>query len=251
MMVPSGPDVEGHVMADWGGRSGFAADDGTTPVAVAEVLARHHRRAAGLREVVAVLAAHRLLVPLLEVDADQLEGDDADPCAGQERAVAAVSLSVEEGSFGLAFTGMDALRAWRPDARPMPVAATEVAGALVREGAVGLLVDPAGPAPCRLPTPAVARLAAGGAWPDPWDDPALRQCVVAELAPALATGEVQVRLAAPPPGDDSCALVVEVRFAAGVSAGVAAERGQVIADRLSRSDLLSQVFDGVLAVRVG
>lgn len=238
----------------------FGHDDGSVPAEVAAVLAARASGAAGIREVVTVLARHRLLVPLLEVDADQLEGDDADPCAGQDRAVAAVSLRTDAGAVGLAFTGMDPLRAWRSEARPMPVPATRVAEALLAEGAVALVLDPSVGAPVRLTSLALARLAGGGTWPEPWDDPVVRQAVVAELAPVLASGEVQVRLA--PPDDDDAGrgpdravarqvvgLLVEVRFASDLAADVAGSRTAVIAERLAASELLREAFDGVLAVR--
>jgi hypothetical protein len=235
----------------------FGQDDGSVPAELAAVLADRASAAATMRDVVTVLARHRLLVPLLEVAADQLEGDDADPCAGQDRAVAAVSLHTDAGTVGLAFTGMDPLRAWRRDARPMPVPATRVAGALLAEGAVALVLDPASGAPVRLTGLALARLAGGGAWPPPWQDPEVRQAVVAELGPVLGSGEVQVRLVPPggPSPDPAAArggvgLVVEVRFVGQLPDGVAQRRAGVIAERLVASDALRQAFDGILAVQV-
>ena len=115
---------------------------GRYPPEVADVLARRAAGAAGIREVVMCLTAHRLLVPLLEVDGDLLEGDDADPCAGSDRAVAAVSMREPDGRpLGLAFTGMAPLVAWDAAARPLPVEATRAAGAIVAEGGRALLVD--------------------------------------------------------------------------------------------------------------
>ena len=94
-------------MGDLTGPGAFAADDGSVPPDVADVLARRASGHAGIREVVMCLTAHRLIVPLLEVDGDLLEGDDTDPCAGSDRAVAAVSMRDPEGRpLGLAFTGM-------------------------------------------------------------------------------------------------------------------------------------------------
>ena len=128
----------------------FAADDGSVPADVAEVLTRRVTGRAALREVVAVLARHRLLVPLLEVDGDLLEGDDADPCAGQERAVAAVSMRTPEGSVGLAFTGLAPMAAWDPRARPLPGDSPRVAAAVLAEGGSALLVDAAAATRCRI-----------------------------------------------------------------------------------------------------
>ncbi len=246
-------------MADLGAGD-FGHDDGSVPDEVAAVLAARASGTAAMRDVVSVLARHRLLVPLLEVDADQLEGDDADPCAGQDRAVAAVSMRTDAGVVGLAFTGMEPLRAWRGEARPMPVPASRVAEALLAEGAVALVLDPSSAAPVRLARLALARLAGGGGWPDPWEDPVVRQAVVAELGPVLASGEVQVRLAPPDdsgvgpgsgavPAGQLVGLMVEVRFASDLPADVAVSRAGIIAERLAASESLREAFDGVLAVR--
>lgn len=242
--VPSGPDL--------GGPSPFADDDGSVPGEVAEVLQRLRAGRAGLRDVVPVLAAHRLLVPLLEVDADLLEGDDADPCTGQDRAVAAVSMRTEQGSVGLAFTGMAALVAWDPLARPLPVPATRLAAAILAEEGIGLVVDPGAPGALRLAGAALVRLAQGGPWPLPWQDPAVQQAVTGELAPALSAGDLGVRLGQPPDSDGGGAgpsLLVELRFPPGLGDAERESRSAVVARRLRGSAALRAVFDGVLAVR--
>lgn len=260
MMGSSGPGSAetgqrpGEPPRELGGPGAFADDDGTVPADVAEVLQRMRAGRAGVRDLVTVLAGHRLLVPLLEVDADLLEGDDADPCAGQDRAVAAVSMRTDDGTVGLAFTGMAPLLAWDPAARPLPVPAPRVAAAIVAEGGVGLIVDAAGAGGVRLGRAALARLAQGGAWPEPWADPLVQQAVVTELAPALSAGDLAVRLAEPQraePGRDEAAasLLVELRFAPGLSDQQREERCAIVARRLGSSALLCEVFDGVLAVR--
>lgn len=234
-------------MADLSTPARFAGDDGATAPAVAEVLARHSGGAATAREVVNALVGQRLLVPLLEVDGDQLDGDDADPCAGADRAVAAVSLRRADGTaVSLAFTGMPCLLAWNAQARPMPETAERVAAALLAEGGSTLLLDPGTPTATRISGAALARLAGGEAWPDPWVDPLVRTAVVGELAPIL--GEVQVRLAAPAPGEGAD-LVVELRFSADLDDDVVGRRTAVVAQRLADSAAMRAVFDGVLAVR--
>jgi hypothetical protein len=263
--------VDGPDLTALRGPGAFADDDGSTPVEVAEVLARRAQGGAGQRELVTTLGRHRLLVPLLEVDAGLLDDDDADPCAGQDRAVAAVSIRTDQGIVGLAFTGMESLQAWDAAARPMPVEAPRVASAVLAEGGVALLIDPAGPVPARLEGIALGRLATAATWPEPWVDPAVQQAVVAELTPVLASGELKVRLAAPaesdpvgapvigtdgagPAGagglDGAAQLVVEVQFGARMEADLATQRAAIIARRLGASDDLRQVFDGVLAVRL-
>ncbi len=251
-------------MGDLTGPGAFAGDDGSVPSDVAAVLARRVTGAAGLREVVMCLAAHRVLIPLLEVDGDLLEGDDSDPCAGSDRAVAAVSVREPDGSpVGLAFTGMAHLVGWDASARPMPVAATRAAGAILAEGGRAILVDPGSAHALRIEGVALGRLASGEPWPDPWVDPAVRAAVITELGPVLASGEIQVRLVGPAPIEASGAdlgsgpgdgrapgLVLEARFPAELPSELAEQRAAVIATRMSTSAALREVFDGVLAVTV-
>lgn len=252
-----------------------AADDGSVPEPVADVLARRAGGRARMNEVVAVLAGHRLLVPLLEVDGDLLEGDDTDPCAGQDRAVAAVSLRTADGPVGLAFTGLPPMADWDPHARPLPTAATRVAGAVLAQGGQALLIDVSSEHACRIEGIALRRLAAGGDWPEPWRDPLVREAIVAELAPALASGDLAVRLAQPTgstelagpaepvratepaelaepvePPAQAPDLLVDVRFPPGTPAEVASRRAVLVAERLAGSAALRAVFDGLLAVRV-
>ncbi len=235
-------------MADLSAPARFAGDDGSAAHAVLEVLERHRPGAATAREVVNALVGQRLLVPLLEVDGDLLAGDDADPCAGADRAVAAVSVRRADGSsVSLAFTGMTSLLAWNARARPMPETAARVAGAVLAQGGSSLALDPGAPTATLISGAALARLATGDPWPDPWLDPLVRTAVVGELGPILA--EVQVRLTAPPAGDVAD-LLVELRFTDELPGGVAARRAEVVAQRLSDSPALRAVFDGILAVRL-
>jgi hypothetical protein len=250
-------------MGDLTGPGAFAADDGSVAPDVADVLSRRATGSAGIGEVVKCLAAHRLLVPLLEVDGELLEGDAADPCAGSDRAVAAVSVREPDGrSVGLAFTGMAPLVQWDASARPLPVEATRAAGAILADGGRALLVDAGSSHALRIEGVALARLASGEPWPDPWADPAVRAAVIGELGPVLASGEVQVRLAGPRLVDPATAtdgdqvadpapgLVLEVRFPGELPADQAQQRAAVIATRMSQSAALREVFDGVLAVTV-
>ncbi len=228
---------------------GVPADDGSAPHALVDVLTRHAAGDASVREVIACLAGERVLVPLRQVSVDQVEGDDLDPCAGQGSAMAAVSVRQEDGVHaGLAFTGVAAMSAWDPEARPMPVAASRAAQAVVAAGGRVLLIDPGGPSPCRIEGVALVRLAQGDEWPPPWEDEHVRRAILAELAPALAEG-MGVRLGPPEAGERSD-LAVQLRFPSGLPAEVAGGRAVVVARRLAGSDVVRAVFDGTLAVSV-
>lgn len=154
-------------------------------------------------DVVAGLRAARLLVPLVEVDSSQLRSSDLDPCAGQDKAMAAPNLLLPDGaSATLAFTGLPALAHWNPTARPLPVPAKELAGRVLKSGGRALIVDLGSPTACTLRPLALLRLATGEPCPPLWEDPYLRQALAAEFAPELATGALALRPAPPDPPAD-------------------------------------------------
>ena len=226
-----------------------AADDGSAPPAVAAAMAARLRGTLGLREVAEALAGARLLVPLLEVSGAELEGSDTDPCAGQDRAVAAVSLRSPDGPVGLGFTSTSALARWSALARPWPTPAPRAAAAVLAEGGARLVVDAASPERVELCGHALRRLAGSEVWPDPWDDPAVRAAVVGELGAALASRELAVRLGPPPPGSPRRGLLVELAFPAELDPGLARRRAEVLGSRLGADPALREVFDGALLVR--
>jgi hypothetical protein len=227
-------------------------DDGSASPAFLAAIAARARGELGIRQLTRTLTETRLLVPLLEVSGDELEASDADPCAGQSRAVAAVSLRTPAGLVGLAFTSVAQLRRWNPKARPWPTPATRVAAALLADGGVRLVVDAVSSGCVELTGVALRRLATGEDWPDPWEDPAVLAALVDELAPVLASGELGVRLArpvgtdgGPPPANG---LLLELAFPAGTAGNVAEQRARVVARRLGGNAAMREVFDGTLEI---
>jgi hypothetical protein len=227
-------------------------DDGSASPAFVAAVAARARGELGIRHITRILRETRLLVPLLEVSGDELEASDADPCAGQDRAVAAVSLRTPAGVVGLAFTSVAQLARWNPQARPWPTPAPRVAAALLAEGGVRLVVDAVSSGCIELTGVPLRRLATGEDWPEPWEDPAVRAALVDELAPVLASGELGVRLACPvgtegtpPPANG---LLLELAFPAGTPADVAEQRARVVARRLGGNAALREVFDGTLEI---
>ena len=91
---------------------------------------------------VAALCGARLLLPIV-ADGDE-SGDGPDP--GRHAEMLAVLMTSASGARGvLAFTGLDALRAFDPLARPVLCTLDEVAAAAVEAGAEVIVVDVAGP----------------------------------------------------------------------------------------------------------
>lgn len=125
--------------------SGFAGDDGSVPPAVAAVLTAYAAGEATYAETLAVLQRSRLLVPVVAV-AGEVEHDERGLTRDKTSDMATVLLTGRDGRTALlAFTGAAPLRAWDPDARPVPVAAALAARSAAQDGAEALVIDVAGP----------------------------------------------------------------------------------------------------------
>ena len=107
---------------------------------------------------VAALCGARLLLPIV---ADGDESGDG-PEVGRHAEMSAVLMRSASGESGaLAFTGLDALRAFDPLARPVPCTLDEVAATAVEVDAKALVIDVAGPHLLVIEGDLIGPLAAG------------------------------------------------------------------------------------------
>jgi len=115
----------------------FASDDGTADPRWAPAFAAGD--GAAVEQI--LRSGVRLLVPIVSV-LDEIDDDGSDKSSH----MASVSLVQADGRRGLlAFTSVESMARWDPQARPVPAWARDVAAAAVEEGADGVLVDVAGP----------------------------------------------------------------------------------------------------------
>jgi len=139
---------------------GFADDDGSPDTALRAALERYagDRRSA---PVLVALTGARLLVPVMAVLGETQAGPTG-LRSDKSSDMAAVLMTGLDGRRALlAFTGTDALHAWQPSARPVPVTAKHAATAACQEGAAALLVDVAGPVLFAVEGDDLVRVAAG------------------------------------------------------------------------------------------
>jgi hypothetical protein len=125
--------------------AGFAGDDGAAPPALTAALAAYAADPGRHADALAALQDARLLVPVVG-----LRGEVGHDAAGR-----APDKSSDKGPGGLrgadgrlallAFTGLESLRAWDPDARPVPVATRLAAQSALQDDAAALVIDVAGP----------------------------------------------------------------------------------------------------------
>lgn len=140
---------------------GFPDDDGAADPAVMSALADYASGAGDYAAALAAVQSSRLLVPVVAV-AGELEVDDAGLTRDKTSDMAAVLLQRPDGQRGLlAFTSTEALAAWDPQARPVPVTSVSAAQAALQERADALVVDVAGPVPFPIAAEDLRGLAAG------------------------------------------------------------------------------------------
>lgn len=127
----------------------FPGDDGTVAAGLAAAFGDDLR-------VLQVLPDVRVFVPIIALLGETpAEGDkDAD--------MAAVLMTGADGRTALlAFSSVDAMKAWDPQARPVPILGRDAARATLDEKAAAILLDLANPSFTVVETDDVAHLAAG------------------------------------------------------------------------------------------
>lgn len=172
----------------WAGRTltgtGFDDDTGQADPRLAQLLAQPADRR-DERELVAAVAAARLIVPIVAVpsEIDESSGLPVDAVSD----MASVTLVAPDGQRALpAFTSTRALTAWQPDARPVPVTAQRAALAAVQEGCQVIPVDlpgEPGPAACTLRPSMVWALAMARPWHPAHEDEHVARAVADALLP--------------------------------------------------------------------
>jgi SseB protein N-terminal domain len=110
---------------------------------------------------VAALCGDRLLVPVVAT-ATRLGETVAGLASDKEAEMSLVTLQAPDGRRALlAFTGLDSLRGWQADARPVPVTVDQVAQTARAEDLAAVLLDVAGPHALVIEGEVLQELAAG------------------------------------------------------------------------------------------
>ncbi|MFG2136771.1 SseB family protein [Streptomyces sp. NPDC048650] len=169
---------------------GFSDDDGSADPTLVAALAAYDRDRAAEPRLLSALAGARVLVPVVAVLGEVETGPDG---LRREKTsdMAVPTLQAPDGRRALpAFTAMETLRRWRPDARPVAVPMRQALLAAAHEKADTVVVDLAGPVTYQLTGAALRALAEGRETADPLADPAvtdaLRTLLAAEPAVLVA-----------------------------------------------------------------
>jgi hypothetical protein len=192
----------------WEGRSfasnPHAADDGSADPALWLALTRFRAGEGAQSEVVDAFRAARVLVPLVAE-----KGEEGLAPSGlvvdKTQELSLVTVAAPDGrTVQPAFTSVDALRAWDPMARPIPVEAARVALSASAGDAELVVLDPGSDTEFVLRRPAVWAVAQGQPWEPSFLSPevyaGLQESVGSELAVidvAVSAGDPEARLRGP------------------------------------------------------
>ncbi|WP_026119282.1 SseB family protein [Nocardiopsis ganjiahuensis] len=153
------------------GAQNFRDDDGSADPEVEARLRDYAAIKVGDRQVLAALSGSRVLIPVVAV-ATETEKGAGGLTKDKNSEVAIPIMTGKDGRRGvLAFTSVDAVRRWRPDARPVPFSTKDACQATLEENADALVIDVSGPIPYTVQGRFLTMLAEEGTVPEPKDDP--------------------------------------------------------------------------------
>ncbi|MFC6065724.1 SseB family protein [Streptomyces ochraceiscleroticus] len=210
---------------------GFSDDDGTADPELTAALAAWSADRTAEPRLLAALRGARLLVPVVALLGEVETG--ADGLRREKTSDMAVpTLQAPDGRRALpAFTSIETLHRWRPDARPVAVPLQQALLAASHEKADTIVLDVAGPVTYPLTGAALRALAEGRTTGDPLADPAVTEALRAVLA-----NEPGVRVAHLAPSADTDATLA-LGLAPDAPAGEVAQR---LATALASDDVLRE-----------
>ncbi len=239
----------------WEGRSfqpnPHAGDDGQTPPEVADSLAAFRVGTGTFAQLANALADSRALIPLVTHAGDEFDADNP-VMEDKIQELAVVTLEGPNGEKVYpAFTSAEAMRAWKSDARPIPIDFRRVALAAAGEGVDRIVVNP-GTDQIVLRRPAVWAIAQGDQVVSPWESHAL----LAEARDALSTIEQVLDVSFESVDVRAAGLGPELRLVVTLLAGLDESTIKAVVSeihsRAASSLLLTQATDSLeIALRAG
>jgi hypothetical protein len=204
-----------------------AGDIGAADPAVTAALAAYAACEAAEHAVLTLIAASRLLVPVVAVLAEA----NADGTEKETDMALPTLIGADGRKAVIAFTGTDTISRWRADARPVPVPARSLWPAVAAEQADAVVIDVAGPVPLVIEGARLRALANGAPPPLPHEDPDIRAQVAAVtadfiLGPGGDDADLTITLkTADPSGARATAEAIAARLAPRLRRGIALRLG--------------------------
>ncbi|MFC4531727.1 SseB family protein [Sphaerisporangium dianthi] len=122
-------------------------DDGGADASVAAALSAFAAGTADASVVASALSTARLLVPVVALLTEAEVGENGLKHEKESEMALPVLVGADGRKAVPAFTGVESLKLWRADARPIQAVTPQVCRAALGEGAAAVMVDVAGPVP--------------------------------------------------------------------------------------------------------
>jgi hypothetical protein len=215
-----------------------AGDDGSADPMLIETVLRFRARELGLTEVVAALAPVRLLVPLLTDRGDEGVGAHGQ-VVDKTQELALVTLAGPDGRAVLpVFSSVDAMCAWNPVARPIPVTAARAALAAASDSLGAIVLDPGSPTELALRRTTFEALATGSHFIPCFLDERVLDAFLTATASESSVRAVQLA-----PGDPDARLTgPELTVQLTLDAGLAQDELDAVISRLGDAWAASPVI---------
>ena len=212
----------------------FADDDGSADARLAQALIKYSRGKAPLTDVVDALAYARVLIPVFATGHGRHVGKH-----GLEQDTVAstgvVAVEMPDGRAALpAFTDVEAMRLWNPDARPIPAEGPRAALAAVNEEWSTIVLNP-GMETVLIPRPAVWALGKGEHWRPAVVDGRVDDEVRAAVKNAVALDESLLHVDVAPGRGAEVAIVLRL------VSGLTQPEVDVVVSRVQRELAYSEV----------
>ena len=212
----------------------FADDDGSADARLAQALIKYSRGKAPLTDVVDALAYARVLIPVFATGQGRHVGKH-----GLEQDTVAstgvVAVEMPDGRAALpAFTDVEAMRLWNPDARPIPAEGPRAALAAVNEEWSTIVLNP-GMETVLIPRPAVWALGKGEHWRPAVVDGRVDDEVRAAVKNAVALDESLLQVDVAPGRGAEVAIVLRLL------SGLTQPEVDVVVSRVQRELAYSEV----------
>ncbi|WP_040163551.1 SseB family protein [Microbacterium gorillae] len=237
----------------WEGRqfedNPFAGDDGSADPALLAALTGFRDGTAAAEAVVDALRSARVLIPLIAEKGDEGVGPTG-LTVDKTQELSLVTVAAPDGRTVLpVFSSVQALSAWDPMARPIPVAGSRTALSAASDGTDLIVIDPASDTEFVVRRPAVWAVAQEKPWVPAHQNPdvftGLQESVGTELAVidvSVSDGDPSARLRGPE-------LVVTLHLMAGLDQRELDAVLQRLAARWAADDRIATLADS-LTVRL-
>jgi len=222
----------------------FDGDDGSCPDALAAALELWVKDPTGeaMAAVINALRTERVLVPLL-AEAGEFGLTDEGKVVDKTQELSIVSVEGPDGKpVAVAFSDVESMRAWNPQARPIPVEAQKVAAWVLDDQMARIVLNPGSATQCVVRRGGVISLLTGDAYTPPWlDGDVVRGIREAFNEAELATVSPGWRLQ----GGNGPDLSVEVTLPAGLTHEQLQQRQAHWASVWGSNQTVNQRVDGL------